>query len=375
MEVAGLYLERWGGLLLRAEATYIGDTKGSNDYNHWSLRFIEEERVHWHPSKPETVQAGFDTLNEVISTYTNIVKSISICSYGPFVSLTPGAGYGQLRADTANIPLYGKDLISEFHSGLGNKWLDAPDTRLAVHTDAHACALGEAYTRNTHKDDILAFICVTEGVGLGLVRGRQIMPSALHPEVGLLPAYPHIDDPLAKTNSLPSFSSQALEKYFEALNIRSIEQQASNKALFQRYKRNFPDKAATLANILQSDHSPETKEFWNIRAFYLAQACVACTVIIPPHQIVIGAQFDPLNNVGERTDHFFKLIRRGWKLAQQPAFEYPSLESNHFISEPSLIPGLGQHRSLAYTGAAGMCYAAAQATNEAKIIHKARELV
>ena len=359
--VCGIFLERSGAYLLRSLASPVGDQD-------WHLEYEEDETVSWDVDSVTSLAAGLGLLGDIVADYARDISSLAIASYGPFLSLTPGSSFGVVRPDTADPPLNGLDLYKTFGERLGSGWLARSDTRFQIHTDASACAVGEAHLRDIGSDEVLAYLFATDGIGIGLVRGRKIVLSALHPEIGLLPALIHKRDPLAKqTESLPyPIDSRSL------LDFQSIAQLSNNKALLDRYVR------MKAVDDMGWDFASKKKEelFWDIRACYLAEACVACTVIHPPHAIVIGADIDPLGDVDKRAWSYFEHFISGWHRQEGPLFAYKELATG-FISRPSSALRQDEPASPAVTGAIGSCYLAATATlrskmigtNEAEVIH------
>lgn len=340
-QVIGIFLERTRGLLLRADAHSERDHPAS-----WQFTYLDQCSLTWHPEKPSEAIEGLQYFAEIARARYPECKSIAVACYGPFQSLTKGAAnYGTLHPTAAHWPLRGEPIPSIFTDVLGSKWQDDPDTRLSVHTDASANALGEAIARATDGAQIIAHLTVTEGIGMGMVHGRNIEASALHPEIGLMPVQLRASDPLLEPRRR------------SPLYTVSLAQLADNKSLFARFAQMTGIKGPTLDDVLQCDDA----RLWDMRAFYLAQACIACAVVAPPHQIVVGAEYDPLGDVGERTMAFFSRFMRARRHAKQPVLEYDALTRDDFITGPKPIPGLQIKHSLASTGAAGMCYAAADA--------------
>lgn len=350
--VAGLFLERTGGYLLKAKATPTGDGE-------WHIEPEEQEPVTWDRESTTSVQDELKRMGGIVSAYRDEISGFSIASYGPFVSLTRGGDYGVIRFDTADPPLNGLDLYGSFGQCLGPEWLERKDTSFQIQTDASACAVGEAYFRGLRKDEVLAYLFVTEGVGIGLVQGRSVISNALHPEIGLLPAYVHRLDPLAtkeKKRAIPLRRESHLD-------FHSIAQLSNNGALRARYTamRGAGDQAFKFAS------EKRRERFWDIRACYLAQACVACTVVNPPHAIVIGADVDLPKDVDQRVWHYFEAFQRGWQMAGEPLFDYKGL-ADGFISRPSCAPGQSHQAAPAVTGAYGLCYLAAAASSDASAV-------
>lgn len=350
--VCGIFLERAGGYLLRASAIPASD-------DDWLLEYEEDETVKWDVASASSVAAGLELLGDIVADYAKDISSIAIASYGPFLSLTPGPSFGVIHPDTADLPLKGRNLYETFGERLGADWLAREDTRFQVHTDASACAVGEAHLRGLGRDEVLAYLFATDGIGIGLVRGRKVVLSALHPEIGLLPALAHQKDPIAKQPESLAFPMDRRSLF----DFQSISQLSNNKALYERYARM---KATNDTDWAFSNKKNES-EFWDIRACYLAEVCVACTVTHPPHAIVIGADIDPLGDVDERAWHYFDHFVSGWHRQKEPLFAYKELAPG-LISRPSSATKDGEPASPAVTGAIGSCYLAASATTRSKMI-------
>jgi predicted NBD/HSP70 family sugar kinase len=296
-------------------------------------------------------------LRTEISAYRHEISGIAVASYGPFLSLTPGPKFGVISPNAATPPLRALDLYRFVGQQLGKEWLDRDDTRFVIETDASACAVGEAHLRGFGSEKVLAYIFATQGIGLGIAKGKKVIRNALHPEVGLLPAYIHPSDPIARHVGK---RSQRLSRN-STFDFRSIAQLSNTKALWQRYEemKHRNDYALAFSD------KDQRELFWDIRAFYLAQACIACTVVLPPHAIVIGADTDPLGDVAAKVQHHFEIFLRGWRMAGEPLFTYEEL-SGDFIRSPSLMED--QHVKPSVVGALGLCYLAAASCEDKKMV-------
>jgi len=208
--------------------------------------------------------------------------------------------------------------------------------------------------RNLPKDHILISIFVTEGVGAGIVTGRDILKSALHPEIGLLHVRFDSNDPLR-----PQKGARIYE--------RSISDMAGNNSLRTRFKKLFKLENVSDSNILEHTDSG----FWRMRAYYVAQACLAATVILAPHNIVILGDFGRADTLVRDTRAHLEDYWYARKIENAPLLDYPELEKwDKYITGMSESP----HPSLkdepvtiALIGAAGMCLEAAQTTESATI--------
>ena len=286
------------------------------------------------------------------------LKSVAIASYGPFRSLrrTDKELFGQVHEKVSHFPLRGFNLSHMFFRGIkesgGNE-----DAFITVHTDAEACALGEAIARDLPDDHLLHFILVTEGVGLGVISGRSILKSALHSEIGLLHVRFDARDPLKPARGTRLYS-------------KSLSELADNASL-RRRAFHFSDGKVTSDDELEL-FPDET--LWNLRAYYLAQACLASTVTLPPHKIVLGADIDHMNSIGSRASRQFYAFLDERRIADQPAFEFTEMYHEgmpveNFISSMTSGSPIELARNFQSLGAWGMCYAAATAHRGAEFPH------
>jgi predicted NBD/HSP70 family sugar kinase len=337
--VAGVYIERHQGTIVCLPAQ-SGLDDDQAPYEMFDFENVEFEQLHWNPHKPAEAERGLKELANLLSKMESQPTSLAVSCYGPFVSLDPRhSAYGQVDPERADEPLKGKNLAEIFRPALAKARGDHVG-KLLIHTDANACALGEAVARNLPRTHALAFVLVTEGIGAGFVTGRAIHQSALHPEIGLLPVRVHADDPLRP-------------ELYEQAYARSANGLADNSALRERAGMMYRNKVRYISKI--SDDS-----FWDFRAYYLAQLCLAATAIVAPHQIIIACDIDPdKGDLVGRTARRFRRFLQNLQNEGNPVFKYPELDSIQFISASTPIPGLPISASIAATGVMGMAYAAA----------------
>jgi hypothetical protein len=341
--VAGVYIERTRAMLIRAEAKSIANERGQPEEQ---IDVLDLEERAWKASDPDAAILGLRQLATVIAKSGPELNSVAVACYGPFQSMTFGAErYGFLHESNAPPPFQGKDITRTFRAALQiARETTADDGFFSLHTDANACALGEAAARGTLRDHALLFILVTEGIGLGIVSGRDIAASALHPEIGLLPVRVDERDRLRPPRHKVPYTG-------------SLSSLADNRALRARAKKMFgrlPDLESITDDL-----------FWDLRAYYLSQACLAATAILAPHQIVVACDIEPeLGDLVARTRGRFASFIKDRLSEREPVFEYPELTEESglrpFISRPRPMVGLGIPPSIRTTGAIGMCYAAAQ---------------
>jgi len=382
--VAGIYVERDNALLLLARVQQ-GSSEGP--------KYVAHKDVFWHPKKPEEARRGLRHLLEIVRSHKSQPSSLGIASYGPFNSLDPFTRkYGCISKLHAHPPLNGLNIFNLVTSVLGGQWGHNPEgaSRLTIQTDAAACAVGEALARRPedienvtkaiHKrieresfpeafkrnaiakaierleDRNLAFIICGKGIGLGLVRGTKIVSSALHPEVGLLPPRIMHNDPLKPDGEAKPKDELEITTDYSS----SVAELASDEAMASRYC-----KMHGLTEVRMRDVQACTdQDFWDFRAHYLAQACLACTVVAPPHVIVLGSKIDPRDDLTQRTLHYLREFLRQRGKDKQPLIDYTDLRLKGYISALTPHENFPLPTNLATTGAIGMCHTAARTLEE-----------
>lgn len=348
--VAGAYIERDGGVIVRARAARM------HIHGPWQINYVDHATVKW---PVDDRDAAVKKLRE-LARYLTIKPdqkpiSVAVAGYGPFLSLNPDdpKNYGKTHKERPHWPMRGVDYVSIFKSALEKTGGADQQPYIHVHTDATACAIGEAMTRNMPSDRVLASLVVGKGIGLGLIRDGMPLPSVLHPEIGLLPA------DLEPDKGLPKEIRKRLK---EDLG-KSLAQRAANDAMCKR---------AEIKRLDGDDHPKELQLkkdgwdwLWEVRAKYLAQACLACVSICPPNLISIHAYIDPFSddemmNVGSQTYRHFRRLMSELSEQHQPVLYYEDLEKDDFISSTAQRQSLNGASSIASTGAMGMCQAAAK---------------
>lgn len=351
--IAGIYIERNGALLLRAEqdkndAKRLREHTG-DDGNRPLLKPIRDSSVSWDPTKRGEALHKLREVFRLAAADENLT-SVGIGCFGPYIS-ERGKPLSRLDPETSFEPLRGIDLRTELEDALSSA-KRGTDVKITIHTDAAACALGEAWNHGNSPRDVLVFILVTEGIGVGVVTGYAVNKAAHHIEIGPLQVSLHRDDKL----KLPLAGME-----YEG----NLSDQADNRALDKRYVAQFNPPNESL--VREAVIACRDKDFWTMRAYYLAQACVATTLLIAPNRTVIGADIDPdpeCRLVGLVRNQFeiFELKRSH---AREYVLRYEERKDlKKFLSEPH--PGHARNRpqSLRHIGALGACVAAAMANRE-----------
>lgn len=321
----------------------------------------------WSPTDQTKAQQHLDEMAEVAADMGakdgGTLGGISIASYGPFASLKRSNlknEFGLIQGDSV-LPLQGLNLRETFYRGIVKK-NGYRGARLTVHTDAEACAIGEALVRGTGERHLLVYLLVTEGIGLGVVQGRRALSSALHSEMGMIHVTYDPNDALHPKNDPKRAIGENGNRERSLAFERSLSEMASNGALRDRYARMHSDVEIEKIDNDTIRSDPDDTN-WQMRAYYMAQACLACTVVLAPHSIVIGADVDvPRSAENKSIDHLvnddFRDLLKGRRERQQAVFSYEELNNNNFITGPEPFSVAGSAKPFRVTGALGMCYAA-----------------
>lgn len=337
--VAGIYIERHRATMLGA--TY--DPKDAFSPVGPQLTFTAYDERKWSPKNRDQALSELRLLARDVADKMPEVRSIALAGFGPFVSLkrTDRGHFGRVHPLFGHEPFKDVRLYHLFAEELSEVGLSRLPL-ITVHTDANAFAIGEAMARDIPADHVMVSVLVTEGVGGGIVTGRSSFESALHPEMGLLHPRYDKDDKLKPEKSSHLFS-------------HSIADLADNEALRKRCIHEYGH--VDFPNI--SD-----PKMWEMRAYYISQVCFSCTAILAPHHIVVAADIDPHNRLVPDTRRFFGYFMDNREGRGAPLLDYAELDDTHsFISAPQRLPFAeldGLPTSLALTGAAGMCLAAAR---------------
>ena len=348
--VIGVFLERNGGAVMQALPSRV--ERDTSSYQ--KMEAVRFHQIDWNPTDVSAAAEGIQYLAKMAADMgKDRLKSVAIAAPGPFLSLRRSnldGNFGQISG-AAHLPLRGFNLFQLFHDGLiqngGN-----PEAFITIQTDAEACAIGEAMLRQLTNKDTLAFILVTEGVGLGVVQGRTPLSSALHSEFGMLHVRWDRTDPLRPTEET------------DRLYSKSLSEMAENSAL--RKRCGIPP-TASKADLVSALNDATL----DLRAYYLAQACLTCTVILAPHQIVIGADVDTNDaskSVAERTNRYFRNFLSARNIDGQPTLQFAELEKDDYVSASRALYSVSKEPSFRITGALGMCHSAARADRGAQLL-------
>ncbi|MEO1080979.1 MAG: ROK family protein [Pseudomonadota bacterium] len=136
---------------------------------------------------------------------------------------------------------------------------EALRVRVSVHTDVNAALLAETWDGSCKGTRSAAYVTVGTGIGVGLRQGSEFIASPSHSEMGHLPVTVHPDD------SYPGncrFHGNCLEGLASASSFEARWGPARDV--------------------------PPSHPGWTIEADYLAQLCMAITLVIRPERIALG---------------------------------------------------------------------------------------
>lgn len=322
--VAGVYIERDRAMFLVATAVERAGRP--------ALYFRTFSELKYDPSNPSEAEYALAVLAGKLGRLCPDLSHIGVACYGPFQSLNPATPLlTTVCPDRADLPFRGKRVAQFFRDETARHLPQGRPLFVLAETDANACVIGEAYARGIPDDHTLVFLLLTEGVGAGIVTGRTVFQSRLHPEIGLMHVRLHPKESL--------YPPEGAETY-----ARSLSSVCANPSIERRRRFRTTD-----------------ADIWNLRAYYAAQAALATAVILSPHKIVIAADIEPSagDTVKRIRQEFSALMHRREKDRADPYV--PSYLDPDFIESPEDVPGLGMESSIRATGAVGMCYAAAEA--------------
>lgn len=334
--VFGVYLDRFGGAIMSAKV--LGTAPPMLEATHCIP-------TSWRDQHKGTVLAGIRHLAKMAKDASASAKGtikLAISSPGPFMSLNhqnrSDGSYGTVHPKVGTEPMRGFNLPTEFKAAFQNVGGNPDRLRIEVYTDAQACAMGESVSRNLGSDSTLAFILATEGVGLGLVRGRTPIGSALHSEFGMMPVRWRGDDKLKPDKD------ENNRRYSQ-----SLSQLAENGSVWKRISD----------NPVTRDLTEDDRDVLDHRAYYLAQGCLACAVMMAPHKIILGADLDYQGLISNMTLVHFRKFLAARKIDQEPVPDFPEINDPEYISNSKIIPNIKDIPPLHVTGALGLCHAAA----------------
>jgi len=216
----------------------------------------------------ETLGRAIAFFQEAVATHGTLA-AMGIASFGPVARDPAAPDWGHITATPK--PGWSETDIA----GAVGRALDLP---VAFETDVGGAALGEGLLGAARGLSDFVYVTVGTGIGGGAVAGGRLVHGLVHPEIGHLPVRRRLDG-----DDWPGICPYHGD---------CLEGLASGPAIKARWSRP--------AGELPGDHAA-----WDYEAAYLAEICVALTVILSPERIVLGGgvmqQRHLLPRIRERT--------------------------------------------------------------------------
>ncbi|MDC3418622.1 ROK family protein [Aquibacillus salsiterrae] len=237
-----------------------------------------------------------ETLTEVFAFFDQYdLYSIGVGSFGPIDINQASETFGYITST----PKKGWNNFN-FVGALKERYL----VPIAFTTDVNAAAFGEYYQGSAKANHSCIYLTIGTGVGGGFVLNGQIIDGFGHPEMGHVLLKPHPED--AYHGHCPYHGN-------------CLEGLACGPAIEDR----MGQKAETLG---------ETLGYWEIEAYYLAQALVNYTLVLRPEKIILGGGV-------MKQAQLFQLIREQFAALLNNYVEVPHLDE--YIVSPGLIDNAG----------------------------------
>lgn len=179
------------------------------------------------------------------------IEALGIGCFGPINPNKGTQGYGFITS-TPKLKWQNYDIVGAFR-----KALHCP---VGFDTDVNVAALGEATFGITRGMPNSVYITVGTGIGMGILANGVLYHGNMHPEAGHMPVKRHDKD---SYEGCCPFHQDCLEGL------------ASGPAIQKRWCK--PGFELT-----------DREEVWELEAYYLAQACMSCTLFYAPQRIVLG---------------------------------------------------------------------------------------
>lgn len=240
-------------------------------------------------------QTPEQTMPQMVDFYKEYnVQALGIGCFGPIDLNRRSKTYGSITT-TPKLQWKNYPILPEFE-----RLLQVP---VGFDTDVNAAALGEATFGNTRGLDCSLYLTVGTGIGAGIIVNGKPLHGMLHPEAG------HIF-----LNRHPSDRNYAGTCPYHSDCFESL---ACGPSIEKRWGK----KAVDLA---------ETRQVWELEAYYIAQALCSYIMTLSPERIVLGG------GVMKQTQ-LFPMIRREVQRQLAGYLDTPQLrELDSYIVAPSL---------------------------------------
>lgn len=217
-----------------------------------------------------------DTMPQIISYMKeNKVEALGFGCFGP-IDLNKNSRFYGFITDTPKIAWKYYDIV-----GVLRKELQLP---IGVDTDVNGSILGEVTFGCAKQLNSAIYITIGTGVGVGVYLNNQLLHGMLHPEAG------HI---LIRCHPKDTFSGNC------PYHTNCLEGLVSGPAIEKRYGKP--------ANDLEEEHP-----FWDLEAYYIAQAIVNYIYTYSPQKIILGGGVMHQRQVLPQIKKYVKQLNAGY---------------------------------------------------------------
>lgn len=199
-----------------------------------------------------------EVLPEMISYFQKFpIRSLGIASFGPLDLHRESPTYGYIKA-TPKEGWQEVDLVRPFAEAL--------HIPVALDTDVNGAALGEAIYGAGKGLDVVTYVTVGTGIGVGTYIEGHLLHGLIHPEAGHMPVARQEGD---------TYRGHCPFHREEIGNSGCLEGYASGPAIEERWGQ----KGEALTG---------NPKVWDRESFYLAQGLVNLILCYSPQKIILG---------------------------------------------------------------------------------------
>lgn len=216
---------------------------------------LETKEISRHETAP-SFKAAINGPNELVAKvkstfpgeHRELVKEISIASFGPLDLDSESSDYGKLLSVPSEKKKGWKD-----QSIVTLMKAEFPNIKVRIMTDVNASAYAEYIQRQGKIKTSIAYITIGTGVGVGLVINKKPVIGFMHPEGGHIPLSFGDNKPNPEFNSC-SWHTNCVEGYStsvfaqKTLGLESVEdlKDHSGHPVFETIARNIGQLCATV---------------------------------------------------------------------------------------------------------------------------------
>lgn len=195
-----------------------------------------------------------ETIPSIISyfqAHTHKIEALGIGCFGPLNLDKKSKDYGMITS-TPKLSWQNYSIVRVFQEAL--------HIPVALDTDVNVAALGEATWGVGVEDQVVLYITIGTGVGVGVCIEKQLLHGLVHPEAGHMLLSKRLDD---KYDSACPFHKNCMEGL------------VSGPALKGRWGKS-------------AEELYELDEVWEMEADYIAQALANYILVYSPNRIILG---------------------------------------------------------------------------------------